>query len=294
MMEIEETPEEPAVTVSDLSPELIASILSQCSGVRDLLNALQTCHSWLDIGTRSYPAVVCSELLQRPHLAEYDKSSWQHGTAEFLSHPLPPPPPWPQRVKAACMQRRDWHSGFQAPDENTTRSFPSYVRSMVMDWESRRMFVGTYDGTVFKQTWGVDSIENLTPKHAEGQCIALDWHASGLGVSGSGMPSYLNTSCPGATMHVWQLAPPRGAAAAPHSGRSAIHVLGPQHGGHTNSITAVKIVEPGAGIAEREGAEGEARGRAAQPVPRRQRSTVATSLPPRSGSWRPPPSSRRS
>ena len=116
-----------------LSSDLWAQVLKRLT-VPDLCAAGLACTAWrasyIDNRDAIWQAVLAAPRVE-PYLQGRDVDDWG---------------PVQRRYARAMATKRAWRTGRPAKQEMLV--FPSYVRCMKVDWETRRVAVGMYDGRV--------------------------------------------------------------------------------------------------------------------------------------------------
>ena len=216
--------------LDQVTPELWAEILHRLPSPRDLCNARTVCTAWYFAYKDNQPS-ICRTQLGAPRIAPYVTDSRVASEQQFS-----------QGMRAAMDLRSAWRSGAGA---QSLYSYGSFVRCVKVDWDRNTIAVGLFDGTVEikslePETWSVDA----PGSHRSGQVLALDMVGTVL-VSGSGEPSYHESSCPRASLRVVSLDFLTRSFTGVNKllvSTRLVHDLGAAQGGHTDSINAVRLV----------------------------------------------------
>ena len=223
------TPPPPSPTpFESFASELWAEVLKKLLTPSDVCSARATCVVWRT-ACHDHEDAIWDAVCKSPRLAPYILGGF--------SGRLPPPRDLcgKDRCKAAISNRRCWASRRTLLQRIV---FPSYVRCVKVDWKSNLFAAGLYDGRVFIVSLHDDEARdhaNLRPAgdgHHVDEVLALDIAGSFL-LSTSGQPSYYDQPATTSTLRI---------ISVESSPFEDLCELGARHGGHTDSINAVKVV----------------------------------------------------
>ena len=223
-------PPPPPTPFESFASELWAEVLKKLLTPADVCSARATCVVWRT-ACHDHEDAIWDAVCKSPRLAPYILGGF--------SGRLPPPRELcgEDRCKAAISNRRCWASRRVLQQRVV---FPSYVRCVKVDWKSKLFAAGLYDGRVFIVSLHDDEARdhaNRQPRlagdgHHVDEVLALDIAGIFL-LSTSGQPSYYDQPATTSTLRIISLE---------SSPFEDLCELGARHGGHTDSINAVKVV----------------------------------------------------